>query len=294
MKTKSAVNFWLVVVAIIWGVGFVPQKLGMEYLGPAAFNTWRFALGALTVLPVIFLLRRNTGRVVTVETWVLGGVLGLLLFMGALCQQLALLSTSVANVAFITGLYVILVPVIGYFFGIRYALIVWTGGLIAMIGLYLITGGLQGSAVKGDLIAIVGAVMWAAHIMVLSRFAGKHPQLKLSALQFLFCSLFSLSYALSFESIVVPTELFGLFWPLVNGGIVVGLAYTLQVILLEKADPFEASIIFSLEAVFGAIAGYFVFDESLTMAGLVGASMMLVGCVLAQVPGAKAAHGEAG
>ncbi len=282
------VNGGLFLIAIILGVGFVPQKLGMEYLEPSAFNAWRFALGALTLLPVI---RFASNRLVSEETTqsakatlLLGVALGVLLFFGALLQQLALLQTSVANVAFITGLYVIIVPALSFFLGVRYAAIVWLGGITAMVGLYLMTGGTQSPSLKGDAIALLGAVMWALHILVLSIKAGAHPQIKLSAYQFGFCAICSVIFSLTFERALFPEQLMGFLWPLVNGVVVVGFAYTLQVVIMDKADPFSASLILSLEAVFGAMAGYWVFDESFTAAALLGAGLMLVGCLMAQAP----------
>lgn len=288
MNSKLAVNSWLVLIAVIWGFGFVPQKLGMNYLDPAAFNAWRFTLGALTLLPIVTfasgrLSSERSSQSVS-ATIKLGAVLGGLLFLGALMQQLALLHTSVANVAFITGFYVIIVPVISFFFGVRYGVIVWLGGIIAIVGLYLMTGGAQSTSLKGDGIALLGAVAWALHILLLSRKAGSHPQIKLSAYQFAFCALYSAVFSVMFESIHVPQEIIGYLWPLVNGVIVVGIGYTLQVVVMDKADPFAASIILSLEAVFGALAGYWVFNESFTAAALVGAALMLVGCLMAQWP----------
>lgn len=283
-SSRLAVNTALLLVAVIWGFGFVPQKLGMDYVGPAAFNALRFSLGALTLLPVILFWQRKSPRPIGEETFRLGLGLGVLLFFGALLQQKALLYTSVANVAFITGLYVIIVPMIGFFIGLRYALIVWSGGIIAIVGLYLMTGGSTDTSLKGDIIALMGAIMWALHIMLLARKAGDHPQVPLAALQFVFCAALSLVFALITEPILFPSEPLGFLWPVVNGVIVVGFAYTLQVVVMDKAEPFQASIIFSLEAVFGAIAGYWVFSESFTLAALLGAGLMLIGCLLAQVP----------
>lgn len=186
-----------------------------------------------------------------------------------------------ANVAFITGLYVIIVSAISFFFGVRYAAIVWLGGIAAIVGLYLMTGSAQSLSLKGDGIALLGAVMWALHILALSRKAGAHPQIKLSGYQFAFCALYSVVYSLIFETLI-PKEAMDYVWPLLNGVIVVDIAYTLQVVVMDKADPFGASIVLSLEAVFGALAGYWVFDESFTAAALVGVALMLVGCLMAQ------------
>ena len=197
-----------------------------------------------------------------------------------------------ANVSFITGLYAIVVPLIGYFLGYRYGLVVWAGGILAIVGLYLMTQGgepeVAKAALKGDLIAMIGAVIWAAHLLVISEKASNHKQLVLAFHQFLVCAALSFIVALVFEEKVLPTSTMAIAWPLLNGIVVVGLAYTLQVIMLEKAEPFSASLILSLEAVFGALAGYFWLNENMTLAAVFGAALMLFGCLLAQLYAAKA------
>ncbi len=280
---RSMVNLGLLFIALIWGFGFVPQKLGLEHMDAAAFNAMRFALGAITLLPVLwFFSSVELHHFRSRSTLKLGVLLGGLLFGGALMQQISLVFTSVANVSFITGLYVIVVPVIALGLGYRYKLLVWSGGIVAMVGLYLLTQGGSQIALKGDLLAFIGAIFWALHLILVAEKAERHNALVLAFYQFSFCALFSLLYALIFESRLLPQQTIGYLWPLINGVIVVGIAYTLQVIVLEKAEPFAASVILSLEAVFGAVAAYFIFDESLTKAGFVGAGLMLLGCVLAQ------------
>ncbi len=284
-KSALSVNLALLLVAFIWGFGFVPQRLGMDYLGPAAFNAQRFALGALTLLPLLLLQRRRAGgALVNTGTLPLGIVLGGLLFGGAIFQQIAIQYTTLANVAFITGLYVIVVPLIGMFIGYRYGAVVWAGGIIAIIGLYLMTGGSTELALRGDILALIGAFFWAVHLLVLAKKAGNHPQLSLAFIQFAFCAVFSLAAAVVMEGKIIPDAAIGYLWPVVNGVIVVGIGYTLQVLVMDKADPFAASLIFSLEAVFGALAGYLVFTEQLGLAALAGAGLMMLGCVLAQLP----------
>lgn len=286
MRKPILVNLVLLFIAVIWGVGFVPQKLGMEYLGPAAFNALRFALGALTLVPVMLLMKSVClSDFINKSTLVMGFLLGSLLFGGALLQQISLQYTSIANVSFITGLYVIVVPLIAYFLGYRYGLIVWGGGLIAVAGLYLMTSGGDMGSLKGDLIAMVGAVLWAMHLLLIAEKAANFNQIVLSFFQFVFCALLSLVVAAVWESKILPTEIRGYLWPMVNGIVVVGAAYTLQVIIMDHAEPFAAALILSLEAVFGAIAGYLWLSEQLGLAAIVGAAMMLFGCLLAQMPG---------
>lgn len=288
MKNAIVINLTLMFIAFVWGFGFVPQRFGLDYMGPNAFNAVRFAFGALTLIPVLLWAKSVSSKhFVLPATLKLGLILGVLLFGGALFQQTSLAFTSVANVAFITGLYVIIVPALGYFVGYRYKVIVWIGGFIAIGGLYLMTGTSTEHSLKGDALALIGAVFWALHILVLARKAGAHNQLVLAFYQFLFCALFSTGLALMIEPTLIPTSLQAWQWPLLNGVIVVGIAYTLQVWVMDHAEPFLASLILSLEAVFGALFGYFVFAERLVEAGLIGAAMMLLGCILAQLPGSE-------
>jgi drug/metabolite transporter (DMT)-like permease len=288
MKNPVVVNLTLLLIAFIWGMGFAPQRLGMEYLGPAAFNAMRFMFGVLTLVPLLIFsksvkMSSLTGR----ATVGLGLLLGGLLFGGSLLQQISIQYTSLANVGFITGLYVIIVPLLGFFLGLRYARVVWLGGIVAIVGLYLMTGASNEVSLKGDVLAMIGAVFWAVHLLLLSRKAGGHSQLVLAFCQFLFCAIFSLAFALYSEPKVLPDVIAGYLWPLVNGVIVVGIGFTLQVIVMEHAEPFAASLILSLEAVFGALAGYLVFSEHLAWAAFVGAVMMLLGCLMAQLPGSE-------
>ena len=288
MKRSVWVNPCLVLIAVIWGAGFIPQKLGLEYMQASAFNAWRFGIGALVLMPVLFVTGSlNKNNLITQSSMALGAVLGLILFAGALMQQISLSYTSVANVSFITGLYVIIVPILAMTLGYRYKLVVWSGGVIAIVGLYLLTQGGTDVAFKGDLLALVGAVFWALHLIVMAERSEQHNSLMLAFFQFVFCAALSIFYSMIFEDSLLPSASIGYLWPVLNGIIVVGIAYTLQVWAMAKAEPFAASVILSLEAVFGAVAAYFVFNESLAVAGIVGAGLMLLGGLLAQVEEGK-------
>ena len=137
---------------------------------------------------------------------------------------------------------------------------------------------------QGDLFALVGALFWALHLLAITYFVARYNQFVLAFYQFVFCALISAVISISFEERVIPTDNMGYVWALVNGIIVVGIAYTLQVVALKQAKPFVAAVIFSLEAVFGALVGYWFFDEVLGLYGLIGALLMLFGCILSQLP----------
>jgi len=285
MKPSSLViNSTLLLVALIWGLGFVPQREGLETLGPMAFNTWRFAFGAITLIPMIWLFRIGHAELLNKNTLVAGLVLGILLSAGAGFQQISLGLTKVANVAFITGFYVIFVPVFGLFMKHRYSLMTWSGGGLALLGLALLSGFQGEIQFKGDGLALLGAFFWAIHLLAITFFVKRYNELVLAFYQFVFCALISLGANLMFESSLFATGSDGYVWALVNGVIVVGIAYTLQIVALKHSDPFVASVILSLETVFGATAGYWFFQEILGFYGFVGAALMLVGCLLAQTP----------
>lgn len=276
------VNSTLLLIALIWGVGFVPQREGMDFMSPALFNGWRFIIGALCLLPLLLYKKEFSQRAgLAPGTLLASFVLGLLLFGGATLQQISIQYTSLANVAFITGLYVIIVPVIGLVLGERYTPIVWAGGILALVGLYLLTGAGGELNIKGDVYCLIGAVFWALHLLALARFSPHHSVLLLAFYQFVFCALLSVGYVLIFETTQSFTA--GLIWPVVNGIFAVGVSYTLQVVVMEYAKPFIAALVFSLESVFGAMVGYLVYAETLPFVALVGAVLMLVGCVLAQI-----------
>lgn len=278
----SPINLLLLLVALIWGLGFAPQRLALEGMAPVAFNFWRFAFGALMLIPFIFCSNHSRTALLNKKTLFAGAGLGLLLMGGAAFQQISLAYTKVANVAFITGFYVALVPLIGILFKKTYPLLTWVGGLIALCGLSLLSGFDGAFNYLGDGLALIGAVFWALHLWAISFWVGKHDLLVLALFQFIVCALLSLAFSLSFEGGPMASLNSAYAWALCSGIFVVGLAYTLQVFALKKADPFIAAIIFSMESVFGAMVGYWVFDEVLGMYGLVGAVLMLLGFVLAQ------------
>jgi drug/metabolite transporter (DMT)-like permease len=290
MKSSPfVVNSLLVLVAFLWGIGFAPQRLGMETFEAMAFNAWRFGFGALTLIPVLIFCRFKGSELLDSRSILAGLVMGLVLTVGAGLQQLSLGMTKVANVAFITGFYVIFVPIIGLLLAQRYPLITWLGGLLALLGLGLLSGfngefNWQDEGLKGDMLALVGALFWALHLLVITYYVARYNQFILAFYQFLFCALFSAGLSVVFENRLLPDGNMGYVWSMLNGIIVVGIAYTLQVVALKHAKPFIAAIILSLESVFGAVVGYWLFAEVLGFYGLIGAALMLLGCVMSQWP----------
>ncbi|MBW1693187.1 MAG: DMT family transporter [Deltaproteobacteria bacterium] len=279
----------LLLTAAIWGFAFVAQRVGMDYVGPFTFNGVRFALGSLVLVPLILRNRKNqnpNGKVLKREekkVVIFGGaILGITLFTAASLQQVGLVYTTAGNAGFITGLYVVIVPILGLFWKQRPDAGTWIGAFFAVIGLYFLSIADKFTISFGDLLELFGAFFWAGHVGWLS---PKMDSLKLACTQFAACSVLSLFTALLVEKIVMKS-IFQAALPILYGGVLsVGVAYTLQVVAQKKAHPAHAAIILSLEAVFAAFGGWLILDETLTSRGLLGCALMLSGMLLSQLWG---------
>jgi drug/metabolite transporter (DMT)-like permease len=276
-------NFLLLSAAIIWGFGFVAQRLGMEHLDPYGFNGLRFLLGSLSLLPLIYWFRK-TAPVHFSKALLWGGIgLGSLLFIAASLQQVGLQYTTVANAGFITGFYLILVPIIGIVLKHKTNLNTWFGAILTLVGLYFLSVKADFTMGYGDLLNLIGALFWAIHLLTIDYLSTRVNPIQLASMQFFVCGVLSLIVALVIEH---PTlEQIQLAWqPIVYSGLLsVGLAYTLQVIAQRHAHPSHAAIILSLEAVFAAVGGVLFLNESLDGRALLGCGLMLVGMLISQI-----------
>jgi len=285
----------LMLTSIIWGCAFVAQRLGMDFVGPFTFNGVRFALGGLVLWPLILrLAAQRTNelyRPAPPRRMVFGGVaLGLVLFVGATLQQVGIVYTTAGKAGFITGLYVVLVPIIGLAMRQKTGWGTWLGALLAVVGMYLLSGqGLMSLATEesfGDLLVLVSAFFWAGHVLLVGRLSpgmDAADAVKLSSIQFLTCAVLSLASALVYEDMTMPGVLSAA-WPILYGGLMsVGVAYTLQVVAQRDAKPANAAIILSLESVWAAAAGWLLLGEVMSLAGLVGCGLMLTGMLLSQL-----------
>ena len=282
----------LLLTAAIWGFAFVAQRVGMDYVGPFTFNGVRFALGSLVLVPLILRNRKNqtsNGKVLNREekkVVIFGGaILGITLFTAASLQQVGLVYTTAGNAGFITGLYVVLVPILGLFWKQRPDAGTWIGAFFAVIGLYFLSITDKFTISFGDLLELFGAFFWAGHVLIIGWLSPKMDSLKLACTQFAACSVLSLFTALLVEKIVMKS-IFQAAIPILYGGALsVGVAYTLQVVAQKKARPAHAAIILSLEAVFAAFGGWLILDEILTFRGIIGCALMLTGMLLSQLWG---------
>ena len=283
----------LLLTAIIWGLAFVAQRVGMDYVGPFTFNAVRFALGSLSLLPLILLLQKRQSATVTrqysdgtTKSVLFGGILaGGALFAGASLQQAGLVYTTAGKAGFITGLYVVIVPLLGLFWHQRPRIGTWLGAILAAVGLYFLSIAKEFNISFGDLLVLIGAFFWAGHVLLIGWLAPRTNSLKLAAAQFAVCSLLSFLTALAIETMSIAS-----IWqaavPILYGGIgSVGIAYTLQVIAQRDAHPAHSAIILSLEGLFAAIGGWLILGEALSMRSLLGCALMLAGMLFSELSG---------
>lgn len=279
-------SFFLLTTALIWGLAFVAQRVSLDHMGAFTFNGLRFALGALSLVPLTFFLRPS-GLEPARAGWrpaVLPGIIaGTILFAGAGLQQVGLHWTTAGKAAFLTGFYILLVPVFGLFLKRRPTPGVWIGATLGLMGLYFLSITSAFTMGLGDALQLVGAVFWTCHILVIDRFSPRLDPLKLSVVQFAICSLLSFMVAFSTETITLAGVGGGLVPLLYAGFGSVGIAYTLQVIGQRGVPPGPAALIMSLETVFAALGGGMLLGEVLGPRELLGCALMLIGMVLAQV-----------
>lgn len=290
MSRVARYNMLLMLSAVIWGFAFVAQRLGMEHVGPFTFNAVRFALGAVILFPVLALTRRWRAGMTTTgpklgwaATLAAGSLLGLVIFIGSSLQQVGLVYTTAGKAGFITGLYVIFVPMLGLAWGQRTSAGTWAGALMAVAGLYLLsfTGTLSLST--GDTLVLLSAVAWAVHVQLVGWLVRRFDVILLACLQFAVCSLLSLGVSLSTESITTA-GLQGAALPILYAGILsTGVAFTLQVVAQRQARPAHAAIILSTEAVFAVLGGWMILGELISLRGITGCVLMLGGMLVAQL-----------
>jgi drug/metabolite transporter (DMT)-like permease len=280
----------LLFTAVIWGFAFVAQRIGMEHVGPFTYNAVRFALGSLSLIPLLLLSRIQEAKYAKIlpqptrRTVITGSVLaGLALFMGSSLQQIGLVYTTAGKAGFITGLYVVLVPIVGVFWKQRTAVGTWVGAMFAVVGLYLLSVTESLTISRGDLLVLLSAFFWAGHLHVIGMFSARIGSIKLAFIQFSACSVLSLLMAAATE-LISPAAILRAAIPIMYGGFLsVGVAFTLQVVAQRDANTSHAAIIMSLEVVFAALGGWMILGETLSPRGLTGCAVMLAGMLVSQL-----------
>lgn len=295
MKTNTMKNSLLLfLTASIWGVAFVAQSVGMDYVGPYTFNAVRFLLGGTVLLPVL-LWKKKTGNFEKPasgqpRTTLIGGICcGCALSIASLLQQQGIRYTTVAKAGFITALYIIIVPILGVFFHKRVRSLVWLAVVLAVFGMYLlcIRGSFQIG--KGDMLVFLCAVVFSVHILVIDYFSPKADGVALSCIQFYTSGVVCGLGMLLFETPSLQAVINGWIPTLYAGVMSCGVAYTLQVVGQKGMDPTVASLILSLESVVSLIAGWLLLGQALNMREITGCVLVFAAIILAQLPEKKRA-----
>ena len=281
-------NLILLLTALIWGFGFVAQRMGMDHLGPYAFNVCRFLVGALSLLPLLFFLRKKGSASTDFNPsfWKFSMIAGFALFGGATLQQVGIQYTTVGKAGFITGLYVVIVPILGLC--LRQKIGRWTviGCILAVLGLYFLSIKQDFSMGWGETLVLIGAFFWAVHVQVIGSANKRNLNpIKLALVQYLVCAALNFLLSLLFETFLFEQVIHASGAILYAGIVSVGIAFTLQVIAQKKVDPSRAAIILNLEAVFAVLAGWLFFTELLTVKEWLGCGLMFLGMILSQMKG---------
>jgi drug/metabolite transporter (DMT)-like permease len=302
-KSQSLRSYiFLFITALLWGFAFAAQRLGGRALGSFSFNGIRFVVGSISLIPLLVWQSKTDKTERTVagsagkreETKKLvgaGAIVGTVLFCGSSLQQVGMLWTEAGKAAFLTGLYIVFVPIAGLLAGKKQGWGLGLGAALAAVGLYLMSVRNGFSVSLGDSLEIASAFFWAGHILVLAYFSRKHNALKLAFAQNVTCAVFSLIAAFAFEGLDAGTvaQAFtpgptGSLIPVLYSGIgSIGIAYTLQILGQKGVAAGPASLIMSMETVFAAVGGALILGETMDARALVGAGLMLAGMLAAQL-----------
>lgn len=282
--SRSVANALMLLVALIWGTTFVAQQLGMAHVGPLTYTGVRFLLGALFVLPLAV---REYGRLqargVRLERadWFAWCGLGVLLFLGAVFQQIGIMGTTVSNAGFLTALYVPMVPILAWLID-RHAPhpAVWPATIGSFIGTFMLSGGRFDALTVGDYWVIASTLFWAAHVFWVGRVAAhRGAPIMVAVTQFVVSGVLSMLVALAIEDIELAGLVEAMPAILYGGLLSVGVAFTVQVIAQRHTPATDAAILLSSEILFAALAGALYLGERLTPLQLTGGGIIFV-CIL--------------
>jgi len=272
-------DFLLLLAAMIWGMGFVARRIGSLEGPPFTFNGLRFLIGAIFLLPIV--LMGGVKQHLRLKELYAGTITGFCLFIGTNLQQIGLKWTDAGRAAFISALYVVLVPLISIFLGRKINFFNIIGALLALSGLFFLSPWQGGSLNQGDILMVLCSIMYAIYIILVGKFSPGCSSLGFSFMTFVSCGILSLIPALSEKSqwetinvVLIPLLYSGLF--------VVGIGYSLQVTAQRFTLPSHAAIIMSLEAVFAVIFGLIILKESLSLHELIGCVLMFLGFIVVQ------------
>ena len=279
----------LMAASFFWGTTFVAQILGMEGLGPYTYAAARFALGVLFIGALWFLYRDKRAeqrRAGTFRSGFRAGIpVGLAMFVGVTLQQVALLYTTAGKTAFITTVYIVLVPLAAVLLGQRVRAVQWGGAVLAFAGVYFLSAHGETTINTGDLLVLICSFFWMAQILLIDRYARAVDAIELCFMQMIICTIGSAVLAAIYESFAW-SDIWGAAVPILYAGLFsCGVAYTCQILGQAYVEPTQAAILMSTEAIFAAVAGWIVLGETMSGVQLLGCALLLGGALMAQVRG---------
>lgn len=298
MKKQLRSDLMMLITALIWGSAFVAQRAASDTIPAFAFSGVRYMIAVMVLIPVILIMdkfksARNEAEPMSQEerrknrkVLLIGGTCcGVVLTLASNFQQLGVTFTTSGKAGFITSLYVVIVPLLGFLIGKNVRKLIWFCVFLAVAGLYTL-------AIKpgtfhlglGDFLVLICAFFFALHILVIDHFSPKTDGVKLSCVQFIVAGIISLILMLIVETVSI-SELIDAAIPILYAGAISGgIAYTLQIVAQKDADPTVASLLLSMEAVFAALSGWLILGEVMTAREILGCILVFAAIILAQLP----------
>ena len=287
--SKSTSMICALITTFIWGTAFIAQDTGMDNIGPLTFNFSRFFVGFITILPIALIFERKK---IVLEISSNSKVfykyllfMGISLFLGTYLQQASLQYTNIANAAFFTVFYVPLVPILLFFiYSSKVHWSIWPSIGLCVFGVYLLSDFSNSEVMLGDALVILCSVFWALHII----FAGKFMEtfnipIFYAALQALLVAALSLLFSYFFEEIKFSNILLESSSIIYAGVFSGGIAFTLQMFAQKNIEEAPAAIIYSLEGVFAALAGWIILNQFLDLSNIIGCCLILIAVIFSQL-----------
>ncbi len=289
MKKQLQGSAVLLLATFIWGTTFIAQSVGMDHIGPFTFQAVRCALAVIGLLPIIWLFDKKEHKSfrkgwMDKRLWKAGILCGIPLFLACNLQQIGIVYTTAGKAAFLTAMYIILVPVLGLFLKRKLSYMVPISVAVAVAGLYLLSFAGVSKINIGDILLLGSAMMFAVQILAVDHFAGDTDAMRLNCLQAAVCAVGSAIITCFAEDVRV-TSLLNCWFPLCYAGFLsMGAAYTCQIIGQKHVEPTAASLIMSMESVFAVLAGWIILKETMTQQEALGCVLMFIAVILSQIP----------
>ena len=308
MRRKKLVsNILLLLAAIVWGFAFAFQRAGADFVGPLTFVASRYILTSICLLILVLILdavkrkkqengllpaddrtpeERKKGRR---KILLSGCVCGCFLFGGSIMQQAGLSFTTAGKAAFITAMYLLLVPIFGLFLRHKVRVVGWIGIACGAVGMYFLCITESFTIGRGDFIVLIGAVFWACHVLFIDHFLKYVDPVKLAWAQFTVCAVIATVCMFIFED---PSwaAIKACAVPIIYAGVMSGaVGFTLQIIGQKNTAPSVAVLLLSLESVFGVLGGVVLLHETLAAREILGCILLFAAVIVAQLPEKKTA-----